>query len=205
MIMYHRLSGMLLLVMAVALPLPVTAATSSTNLTGTVYVFDSAAHTVTLKDSGGALTTLTVNSKSKITRNGKKVTLGGLVLGDQGSAVADTSNVLIQLTVKGPVVTAVQGRMEDLTSGTGTVHVRSGKKLKSTETSGHTRVMRNGHVSSLNALTSFDNIIAHMSKNSHHALDIQAEGPEDMEIKGTVTAVTAATDALPASVTLLPS
>ena len=61
------------------------------SLNGTVYVIDTTAKTVTLKDAGGALTTLNLTRSSKILRNGKKVTLTGLVLGDQVTALFDGS------------------------------------------------------------------------------------------------------------------
>jgi len=203
------ISTILFIVVGLIVPLRVNAA-GSVSLTGTVYLIDNAAHTLTLKDSGGALTTLTVTTKSKITRNGKRVALTGLVLGDQGTAVADTSNVLIQLSVKGATVTTVQGGMASLNSGTGTVQIKSGRKIKSAQTSGNTRVMRNGQLSSLKSLTSFDTITTHVTKSSTNAgtvqtaLDIQAEGPEEAEIKGTISAVTPATPGDPTAIPPVP-
>lgn len=205
----HRIGAILFIVVGLIVTSQVNGA-GSVNLTGTVYLVDNSAHTLTLKNATGTLTTLTVTTKSKILRNGKKVALTGLVLGDQGTAIADGSNALIQLSVKGATVTTIQGGVAGLSSGTGTVQIKSGKKIKSAQTTGNTRVMRNGQLSSLNSLTSFDTITSHVTKSTstaatvQNALDIQAEGPEETEIKGTISAVTAATPGDPTAVPPVP-
>ena len=173
-------------------------AANLTKLDGTVYLIDVTAHTVTLKDAGGALTSLNVTRRSRILRNNRRVTLTGLVLGDQVTALYDSSKNATQLGAKGPVVMTVQGAVADVTLGTGTVQIHAGRLIKNAQTTFQTRVIRNGKVASLSSLTLLDSVTAHLKAGSSlssgtpgvgDALDIQAEGPEESEVSGTIAAV----------------
>jgi Cu/Ag efflux protein CusF len=174
------------------------AAGSSNGLNGTLYIVDATGHTVTLKDANGTATVLNVTRKTKIVRYNKKTNLAGLVLGDQIAAVFDNSNNAKQLTATGPVVSTISGGVNNVTSGTGIVSIQKSKLRKDAKTSVQTRVVRNGEITSLKSLTRLDRITAHLVKGgslspaSHgtdDAVDIQAEGPEESELKGTIAAV----------------
>jgi Cu/Ag efflux protein CusF len=173
-------------------------------LQGTVYSIDASGETVTLKSSDGTLTTLNITRSSKLRRNNKKATLTGLVLGDQAAAQYDASNNVRQLNTSGVGVTTLQGGVLGVSSGTGVVQLDRG----SFGTNAHTRITRNGQVSTLGTLTAQDHVVAHVTgggPSSHAAtrsgenesegedddtaVDIQVEGPEECEIEGTITAI----------------
>ena len=168
---------------------------------GTVYAVDAGGGTVTLKDGSGATTVLNVSRKSKLVRNRKKVPISGLVLGDQASASFDSSNNTKQLTATGVAVSTLRGGVVGVHSGTGVVQLDRG----SFGTNAHTRIIRNGQVSTLGTLTAQDQAVAHVkpggaashgAQSTHAAaggddtaIDIQVEGPEECEIEGTITAI----------------
>jgi Cu/Ag efflux protein CusF len=199
--MLNRWMTLTVLILLVGIGIPsgaLQAAGSSNSLNGTLYIVDVAGHSVTLKDANGTATILNVTRKSKIVRNKKKTNLAGLVLGDQIAASFDNSNNAKQLAATGPVVSTVQGGIGNVTSSTGVVRIEKGKRNKDAQTSVQTRVVRNGEVTSLKSLTRLDRITAHLAKGSSlspasqgadDAVDIQAEGPEESELKGTIAAV----------------
>jgi hypothetical protein len=172
-------------------------------LQGAVYSIDASGLTVTLQSVDGTLTTLNITRNSKLRRNNKKVTLTGLVLGDQAVAQYDVSSNIKQLSSSGVGVTTLQGGVLGVSSGTGVVDLDGG----SFGTNAHTRIVRNGQVSTLGTLTAQDHVVAHVTggapsshaatrsdggsegENDDTAVDIQVEGPEECEIEGTITAI----------------
>ncbi len=187
------------------------AAGSSNSLNGTLYIVDVTGHTVTLKDANRTVTILNVTRKSKIVRNKKKTNLAGLVLGDQIAALFDNSNNAKQLAATGPVVSTVQGGVTNVNSGTGVVQIEKKNGSKNAQTSGQTRVVRNGKIASLKSLTRLDKVTTHLTPSGslvkssagvEDAVDIQAEGPEENEVSGTIFAVD--TVAVPNTVTITP-
>ncbi|HTM08280.1 MAG TPA: DUF5666 domain-containing protein [Verrucomicrobiae bacterium] len=199
--MFNRFCYVVIILASLALVGGAHAAGKSKTGSGTIYVIDDAGGTITIKNSSGAFTTVNVTRKSKISRNKKKTTLGGLVLGDDAKIVFDNSNNVKQIGASGPVVSTVSGGVDDVNSGTGEVHFENGSFV----TDSSTRVVRNGKVTSLNALTILDKITAHVVRGSSlshsselqigddNAIDIQAEGPEEAEVRGTIAAVGATT------------
>jgi Cu/Ag efflux protein CusF len=173
---------------------------TQSTLNGTVYSIDSSSRTVTLKSSDGTLTTLNVGSKSKRRRNNRKISLSGLVLGDQATAQYDASNNAKQVSANGVSVGTLQGGVVGVNSGSGAVQLDTG----SFGTNVNTRVVRNGQVSSLRSLTSQDQVVAHVTQGSglathsstetgegsdDTAVDVQVEGPEECEVEGAISAI----------------
>lgn len=171
---------------------------SLTTVQGTVYAVDVSGGTVTLQGQDGTLTSLNVLRNSKLRRNNKKVFLTGLVLGDQATAQYDASSNTKQLSATGAVVSTVSGGVLGVNSGTGSVQLSGG----SFGTNAHTRIVRNGQVSTLGTLTGQDTVVAHVTKGGagtsgatrtgdtdDTAVDIQVEGPEECEIEGTITEI----------------
>jgi Cu/Ag efflux protein CusF len=178
------------------------AAGSSNSLNGTLYIVDVTGHSVTLKDANGTATILNVTRKTKMLRNNKKVNLAGLVLGDQVAALFDNSNNAKQLAATGPVVSTLQGGVGNVTSGTGVVQIANRRSTTNAQTNVQTRVVRNGKISSLKSLTLLDKITTHLapagslihsptqiSLGVDDAVDILADGPEESDISGTISAV----------------
>ncbi len=168
---------------------------NTTTLQGTVYAIDASGGSVTLQAQDGTLTALNVVRNSRLRRNNKKVALSGLVLGDLATAQYDASNNTKQLSATGVAVSTLAGGVVGVQSGTGVVQLNSG----SFGTNAHTRIIRNGQVSSLGTLTSQDHVVAHVRPNGagtsaltgedDTAVDVQVEGPEECEVSGTITAI----------------
>lgn len=173
---------------------------SLTTVQGTVYAVDAGGGTVTLQGQDGTLTSLNVLRNSKLKRNNKKVFLTGLVLGDQATAQYDSSSNTKQLTATGVTVSTVSGGVVGVKSGTGVVQLDRG----SFGTNAHTRIVRNGQVSTLGTLTSQDHVVAHVTQgggstngatrtgttgSDDTAVDVQVEGPEECELQGTITEI----------------
>ena len=203
------IAGILFFLAALVVPDVSVQAAATSNLSGTVYIVNATAHSVTLKDALGKTTTLTVTSKTKIRRNNKAVKLNGLVLGDQVTVVFDSANNATQIVAKGPAVSTVKGGVAGVATGAGTVQIVK----KSVNTGGQTRIVRNGKISSLRSLTLLDTVTSHVttvsvgksSSSVLQALDIQADGPEESEVHGTIVALTLAVPASPAMVTIHPA
>lgn len=216
--MLNKLMTITVLILLVGIGIPsgaLQAAGSSNSLNGTLYIVDVTGHSVTLKDANGTATILNVTRKSKMLRNNKKVNLAGLVLGDQVAALFDNSNNAKQLAATGPVVSTLQGGVGNVTSGTGVVQIANRRSTTNAQTNVQTRVVRNGKISSLKSLTLLDKITTHLAPagslihsptlstlSSEDAVDIQAEGPEENEVSGTIFAVD--TVAVPNTVTITP-
>jgi len=168
-------------------------------LQGTVYATDPSGQTVTLQAGDGTLTVLNVVRNTKLRRNNKKVALTGLVLGDHATALYDASNAAKQVSATGVVVSTLQGGVTGVDSGTGIVQLHTGQF----NTNAHTRVVRNGEISTLGTLTVQDHVVAHVShsQTAHSssdgqsqgsddtAVDVQVEGPEECEVEGTIIAI----------------
>ena len=136
------IGGILLFLAASVLPNVSVQAAATSNLSGTVYIVNATAHSVTLKDALGKTTTLTVTSKTKIRRNNKSAKLNGLVLGDQVTVVLDSANQATQIAAKGPVVSTVKGGVAGVATGAGTVQIVK----NNVNTGGQTRIVRNGKI-----------------------------------------------------------
>ncbi|HEY1373567.1 MAG TPA: DUF5666 domain-containing protein [Candidatus Binatia bacterium] len=172
-----------------------------TTVQGTVYAVDVSGGTVTLQSSDGALTSLNVVRNSKLKRNNKKVTLMGLVLGDRATAQYDASSNTKQLSATGAVVSTLSGDVVGVKSGTGVVQLDRG----SFGTNAHTRIIRNGEVTTLGTLTARDRVVAHVKQggSSSHgsqsssesegdddtAIDVTVDGPEECEVEGNITEI----------------
>lgn len=159
------------------------AAQASTKVTGTLYSLNATANSVTLK-SGGVLSTINLAPKTKLSRNGAKTTLKGLVLGDRITLTYKSSLLPSKLSAKGARVSTVQGAVKNVTSG-GAVLVGATK----VKTNAQTMIIRNGGVASLDSIAMDDDVVAHVEDSSGEAEDIEVEGPEEAEVQGTVSAV----------------
>ena len=185
--MFHRLKIVPVFLLVVAFgfltdAVPAAAAKTS-KLKATVYTVNGTGSSITLQAGGGSFTTLNVTPGTKITRNRKNVSLTSLVSGDKVTAAFDSSLNATQLTASGPAISTFQGNVLGVNSATGMVHLSSGN----IHTNAKTRVLRNGQLTSLSALTLQDTATAHVS--SSQAIDIEASGPEGSEVHGTITGV----------------
>jgi hypothetical protein len=205
-----KVIAVLALLFAFAVPDVTVHSAATSSLSGSLYIVNTAGQSVTVKDALGKTTTLTITRKTKFRRNNKGARLNGLVLGDQVTVVFDSANNATQITANGPTVSTVQGGVRSVTSGTGIVQIVK----NSVSTGGQTRIIRNGKFTSLKSLTLLDTVTSHVTKASSgksastssvfSALDIQAEGPEESEIHGTIVTVTPANPGDPSAIPPVP-
>ena len=203
-----KVTAILMLLFAYILPDAAVHSAATTTLNGTLYVVDSAAHSITVKDALGKTTALAVTGKTKIRRNNKAAHLNGLVLGDQVTVVFDAANNATQIAAQGPKVSTVQGGVAGVVAGAGTVQI----KKNHINTSGQTRIVRNGKITSLRSLTLHDTVTSHVttvrvgksSSSVKQALDIQASGPEESEVHGTIVTLTPANPGDPTAIPPVP-
>ena len=191
-----KVTAILILLLVFVLPDVTVQSAATSSLSGSLYIVNTTGQSVTVKDALGKTTTLTLTRKTKIRRNNKAAKLNGLVLGDQVTVVLDSANHATQIAATGPAVSTVKGGVAGVATGAGTVQIVK----KNVNTSGQTRIVRNGKITSLRSLTLLDTVTSHVttapvgksSSSVMSALDIQAEGPEESEIHGTIVTVTPA-------------
>ncbi len=184
----------ILLTVAVAV-LGVVPSAQAATVGGTVDTIDLAKNNITLKESDGTKLTLGVKPFTRIIRNSASTELSGLALNDSITAQYFGQTAL-RLTATGAVVTTASGPIVALSTGTGKITIGS----TTIQTSAHTKISRNGKVVSLGQLTLNDTAVAHLSSGAassavksedgeDDADDVVADGPEESEVKGTITAV----------------
>jgi len=180
----------ILLVVAIAVLAAAPAAQAATG-GGTVDTLDLATKQMTIKRSDGTKLTLGVKAFTRITRNSAATTLSGLALGDSVSAQY-IGHTALKVTATGAPVTTASGRITALSTGTGVITIGS----TSVQTSAHTKISRNGKVVSLGLLTLNDTAVAHIStgaakseEGNDDADDVVADGPDEGEVKGTISAI----------------
>lgn len=167
------------------------AATDVVSVSGTVYTINLATRSITVKKADATLVTLKVNRASTLKRNGKQVKLKALMLQDQVNARYKSNRVATSLNATGPKAKSVSGKLNDALKGSGTVTIGG----KTVHTTARTRISRNGKLTSLSSLTRRDILVAHVranplaSSDKGEASDLIAEGPEDDEVHGAISAI----------------
>ncbi len=184
----HECLG-ILLVVAIAV-LGVVPAAQAATVDGTVDTIDLAKKKITIKQGDGTSLTLGVKAFTRIMRNSAPTTLSGLALGDSIRAQY-FSQTALRLTATGAAVTTASGRIVALSTKTGVITIGS----TNIQTSAHTKISRNGKVVSLGKLTLQDTAVAHLSpgaaksEEGDDANDVVANGPEEGEVEGTISAI----------------
>jgi predicted RNA-binding protein len=175
-----------------------TSAASTATVSGKINTIDVGKKKINIKQTNGTSVTLNVAGSTKITRNGTRAALSGLVLGDSIKAQfnAKTHNAA-SMTAKGLKVSMASGKVKNAVKGTGVLTVGS-KNLK---TNAKTKFSRNGRVVSLSQVTRKDSVVVHTKAGTNNALDVLDDGPDESEVEGTITAV----DTTAGTVTIIPS
>jgi hypothetical protein len=165
-------------------------AAHAATVAGTVDTIDLAKSKVTIKQGNGTSITLGVKGFTKVTRNSASTTLSGIALRDTITAQY-LGMTALKLTATGPAVTTTSGPVVGVNLGTGVLTIGS----TSIFTSANTKISRNGQVVSLGQLTLQDTAVVHSSSSGGNsgegddADDVVADGPDEGEVKGTITAI----------------
>lgn len=188
---FALLGALMLALWAFTLTPTTYAETNGLSVNGKILTLDLAAKVVTLKKSDNSTIALKFAQTTSVTRNGKSVRLNALVLGDTVQARYKSNRNLTKFNASGPKSKKVAGILNDALKGSGTV-VIGGKSVK---TNAETRISRNGNLVSLSQLTRQDKLVAHVkpadaqSAGQPEARDIIADGPEDLEVHGVISAL----------------
>lgn len=150
---------------------------------GTLYTIDTKTKHITLKN-GGILNTFKYSAKTNFIRNGISSNAKGLVIGDSITAVFRRGLAPAKVKAIGIAVTTIKGMVTGVSSSAGTIKVGT----QTLQTTFHTEIIRNGDVSHLDSVALDDNIVAHEDEQGEIE-DVEVQGPEDTEIRGTITAV----------------
>ena len=159
---------------------------STASITGTVQTIDVAKKYVTIKTSVGTSVKLTAGRSTSITRNGAPSSLASLTLNDSITGQYKVSRLAATtLTASGPAVTAASGRTGSVSLASGVLSVGS----QNLQTNASTRIARNGQIVALRQITLRDTLVAHVATGTNVALDVLADGPEESEVQGAISAI----------------
>ncbi|MFO0810966.1 MAG: hypothetical protein U0746_20240 [Gemmataceae bacterium] len=87
---------------AVAAPSPARAASPEGRVEGTITAVNVAGSALTIKPVGRPAITVVVSAATKIERNGRRVALSGLVVGDRGQARLTVAGAATKVEAVGP-------------------------------------------------------------------------------------------------------
>jgi hypothetical protein len=156
------------------------------SITGTVQTIDVAKRNLTIKTSIGTSVKLVVGGSAAITRNGGRSSLANLALNDGVTGNYKVSTLAATaLTASGPAITSVTGKTSRVSLASGALSVGPNQL----QTNSNTRIARNGQIVSLRQITGRDKLVAHVAMGTNVALDVLANGPLEIEVKGLIQAI----------------
>lgn len=163
---------------------------TATTVTGTVRTIDVKKKNMTITTSVGTSVKLAVGRSTAITRNGSRTTLTGLALNDGVTARYKVSGlVALSVTAAGPAITTTSGRTNGVSLAAGTLSIGT----RNLQTNANTRISRNGQIVALQQITLRDSLVAHVAIGTSTALDVLADGPQESEVHGAITAIVGST------------
>ena len=159
---------------------------NAASITGTIYTIDVAKKNVTIKTDVGTSVKLAIGRSTLITRNGVPSSLPGLTLHDSITGQYRVSRLTATvLTASGPAVTAASGKASSVSSASGALSIGS----QQLQTNANTRISRNGQIVALRKITLSDSLVAHVAMGTNVALDVLADGPDESEVQGIISAI----------------
>ena len=159
---------------------------NAASITGTIYTIDVAKKNITIKTDVGTSVKLAIGRSTLITRNGVPSSLPGLTLHDSITGQYRVSRLTATvLTASGPAVTAASGKASSVSSASGALSIGS----QQLQTNANTRISRNGQIVALRKITLSDSLVAHVAMGTNVALDVLADGPDESEVQGIISAI----------------
>ena len=159
---------------------------TTASITGTVHTIDPAKRSIVIQTSTGTSVKLSVGRSTSITRNGGPASLPDLTLNDSITGQFKVSRLTaMALTASGPAVTNASGKAQSVSLASGALSLGS----MQLQTNANTRIARNGQIVSLRQITSRDTLVAHVALGTNVALDVLADGPEESEVQGVISAI----------------
>ncbi|HEX3555831.1 MAG TPA: DUF5666 domain-containing protein [Thermoanaerobaculia bacterium] len=186
----------LLVLMLTAWTLPAAARTATTSATGTIGSLSPATRTVILQKSDNTQVMLRVSERAVLTRNGKPVRFGDLALRDQATAQIQ-GTTLVRLDAQGPVLDSTRGVFAGFDASSNLLTLATLGGTRSFHLAASTLIVRNGAPATAQGLAKGDALLVHSpplaagapSGTVATAADVIADGPEEEEVEGTITAL----------------
>jgi hypothetical protein len=169
-------------------------AAEAANLTATLVAVDVAGSDIAVRDGDRMVVNFHVTRRAVITRNGERVDLEDLVLGDQVRLNFDSArNLVRRIEASGDDTgDALEARVVSVDLADGTLIVRAGRgRLRTIVVDASTRISRNGEIATLEDLNRNDEVIIVLVEGTNQAASIVAAGRGGIkEIEGTISALT---------------
>jgi|GEM_PF-1099181 len=184
--------GLAVLLLAVFI-LPTTALAASSSATGVIGSLSPAARTVTIQKSDGTHVLLRATERSTLTRNGKTVRFASLALRDQVS-VQYQSSTIVRLGATGPALESSRGVFTSFDATASKLTMATVQGARSFLINSSTLVVRNGAPATAQGLAHGDALLVHApaaaAGTTATAADIEADGPEEEDVEGTISTIT---------------
>lgn len=165
--------------------------TDALSANGKILTIDLGAKKLQILKTDGTTLTLKYSKKTTIERNGKTAKIKALLLQDAIQAKYKAGLTAVKFSATGPASRKIAGKLENALKGNGTVSVNG----RLVQTTAQTRIVRNGQAVSLSSLARQDKLVAHVKPSAtegsggDEAFDLIADGPEDDELHGTISAI----------------
>ena len=182
-----------LLLAVFLLPSAASAAGPTARVAGKLVSLSTAARTLTIEAADGHRVVLQVNASSRLLRNGSPVRLAGLALRDSVSAQFERKTLrVMNLRARGPAVDTTRGGVLAIDPALRRLSVGTPAGPRDFQLTPATLFVRNGRPATADDLTLRDALLVHSRASASGipvAADIEADGPEEEEVEGTISAI----------------
>jgi len=188
----NRVQWVLAALLLAVFVLPAAAKPAASSVTGVIGSLSPAARTVTIQKSDGTHVMLRATEHSTLTRNGKTVRFASLALRDQVSVQAQSSTI-VRLDAQGPALDSTRGVFTSFDATANKLTMATLQGARSFLISSSTLIVRNGAPATAQGLAHGDALLVHApaaaTGTTATAADIEADGPEEEDVEGTITTI----------------
>ncbi len=178
--------------------LPPLAAAAPTSAVGEIVSLSPTTRTVTIRTLAGTQLMLRSSERSQLVRNGQPVRFVALALRDEVSVRFQRSSATIaRLEATGPALESARGVFSGLNTTADQISLTTVQGPRSFRINGSTLFVRNGAPASAQGLVAGDALLVHAQSPAGApagkvavAVDVVADGVEQDEVEGRITAVT---------------
>lgn len=188
-----RIPRSLVALLLTALLLPAAAlAANTTSATGVIGSLSPATRTVTIQKSDDTQVILRATEHTVLTRNGKPARFTALALRDQVT-VQFRNSALVRLDAHGPALDSTRGVFTAFDAASNKLTMATVQGARSFLINASTLIERNGTPTTAQGLARGDALLAHSpavpAGTTATAADVVADGPEEEDVEGTITAL----------------
>ena len=188
----NRVQWVLAALLLAVFVLPAAAKPATSSVSGVIGSLSPAGRTVTVQKGDGTHVILRVTDHSALTRDGKTVHFASLALRDQVTVQAQSSTI-VRLDAQGPALDSARGVFTSFDATANKLTMATVQGARSFLISSSTLVVRNGAPATAQGLAHGDALLVHApaaaTGTTATAADIEADGPEEEDVEGTITAI----------------